>query len=91
MVNTDSTLQQLGQRHHLRQLSIGTLQPRDTLGDEVVDVPLLHVGRQVEAGERVGVGVASCPGEGESNNRKLVLELLWRVNTLLIFIVLLCL
>ena len=59
VVNANTTLQQLGQGHHLGKLSIRTFQPGNAFGDKVVDVPLLHVGRQVQAGEGVGVGVVA--------------------------------
>ena len=35
---------------YLRQFPVGPLEPGDTLVDEVVDVPLLQVGGQVQAG-----------------------------------------
>ena len=42
----------------LRQFSVGPLEPVDALGDEEVDLPLLRVCRQVQAGQHVGVRVA---------------------------------
>ena len=55
VVDSDASFQQLGQLQNLRQPAVGPLEPRDTLADKVVDVRLLHGGRQVQAGQEGSV------------------------------------
>jgi hypothetical protein len=50
------------------------LEPLHALLDEVVDVTLLDGRRQVQAGQQVGVLIATVPGKSERDHRKFVLK-----------------
>lgn len=57
---------------YLRELSVSSSQPAQTLMEEGVDLVLLHRAGQVQRGERASVVVTACAREGERHHRSLL-------------------